>query len=78
MRDSRVVALDGHAIPDLQRRLDMMSELIAHRGPDGEGTWINDSASAGMAHRRLSIIDTSDAGQQPMRVDDLTVIHNGD
>ncbi len=73
-----VVALDGHAIPELQRRLDVMSDLIAHRGPDGEGTWVNESGSAGMAHRRLSIIDTSDAGRQPMQVDDLVVTHNGE
>jgi asparagine synthase (glutamine-hydrolysing) len=43
-----------------------MSDVIAHRGPDDAGLqWFPDSAS-GLAHRRLSIIDLSDAGHQPM------------
>ncbi len=47
-------------IPALQR----MNKAIAHRGPDAEGIWNDDYAYLG--HRRLSIIDLSDAGKQPM------------
>jgi asparagine synthase (glutamine-hydrolysing) len=47
-------------IPALQR----MNKAIAHRGPDAEGTWNDGYAYLG--HRRLSIIDLSDAGKQPM------------
>ncbi len=43
-----------------------MADAIAHRGPDGEGYWINQSKSVGFAHRRLSIIDLSEAAGQPM------------
>lgn len=42
-----------------------MTDSIAHRGPDGEGLWVRDNVAIG--HRRLSIIDLSDAGHQPMQ-----------
>lgn len=54
-------------IHDLPGRLARMNELIAHRGPDGEGTWCHDGGHAGLAHRRLAIIDLTPSGRQPMR-----------
>ena len=42
-----------------------MSDRIAHRGPDAEGVWVR--GALGMGHRRLSIIDLSPAGRQPMQ-----------
>jgi len=44
--------------------LKKMTDAIAHRGPDGEGNWIE--GHVGLGHRRLAIIDLSPAGQQPM------------
>lgn len=41
-----------------------MADAISHRGPDGEGYWVG--GHVGLAHRRLSIIDLSDAASQPM------------
>lgn len=41
-----------------------MTGTIAHRGPDGEGFWVNDGVALG--HRRLAIIDLTDTGHQPM------------
>jgi asparagine synthase (glutamine-hydrolysing) len=56
-----------------------MTEALAHRGPDGDGHWINDSHTAGFGHRRLSIIDLSAAGAQPMHyLNRYTIIHNGE
>jgi asparagine synthase (glutamine-hydrolysing) len=43
-----------------------MAKAITHRGPDGEGVWISDDGACGFAHRRLAIIDTSAASNQPM------------
>jgi len=44
--------------------LQRMTDAVAHRGPDGEGHWIE--GPVGLGHRRLAIIDLSPAGQQPM------------
>lgn len=44
--------------------LKRMTDVIAHRGPDGEGQWIE--GNVGLGHRRLAIIDLTPAGNQPM------------
>lgn len=44
-----------------------MGEGVAHRGPDANGEWYDPVAGLGLAHRRLSIIDLSGAGSQPMK-----------
>lgn len=73
------VQIDGQPIPELTARLQLMNERIAHRGPDGSGIWIDGSGSAGLAHRRLSILDLSNAGSQPMVGGDGSVlVHNGE
>ena len=54
-----------------------MTACLVHRGPDGEGAWAEGPVAFG--HRRLAIIDLSDAGAQPM-LDDETgavVVFNG-
>lgn len=52
--------------PDLERHLHAMQQGLLHRGPDDEGFWTNASRSAGLAHTRLSILDLSADGHQPM------------
>ncbi|MFT3703660.1 MAG: asparagine synthase (glutamine-hydrolyzing) [Agriterribacter sp.] len=47
-------------------RLKKMADAVAHRGPDGEGFWINPGNTVGLAHRRLSVIDLSPEAAQPM------------
>ncbi len=49
-----------------ETRLRKMGEAIVHRGPDAGGVWLNDALSVGLSHRRLSILDLSPLGAQPM------------
>src|SRR3989344_6321166 len=58
--------------------LKKMADTLRHRGPDDEGYY--EDNSVGLAHRRLSIIDTSSAGHQPMSGEDstATIVFNGE
>ena len=56
-----------------------MTDALSHRGPDGEGFWQNNSSNVLFGHRRLSILDLSDAAAQPFQyLDRYTVLHNGE
>lgn len=44
-----------------------MANAIAHRGPDDSGVWVDEGAKVALGHRRLSVIDLSSAGHQPMQ-----------
>jgi asparagine synthase (glutamine-hydrolysing) len=59
-------------------RIEAMTEMLAHRGPDGSGIWT--APGIGLGHRRLSIIDLSDAAAQPMLTPDrrLALSYNGE
>jgi len=59
--------------------LEVMNRLLAHRGPDGEGIWVSRDNDAGLAHRRLSIIDLTPAAAQPMEsAADTAITYNGE
>lgn len=60
-----IVNLNGSPVNALE--LKRMTDAIIHRGPDGEGHWLNAIANVGFGHRRLSIIDLSSNGAQPMQ-----------
>lgn len=69
------------AAPDLHvGAVGSMLATIAHRGPDGEGTWIDREAGIALGHRRLAIVDLSEGGRQPMLSEDgqLVVTFNGE
>lgn len=51
---------------DPARVLDAMADALTHRGPDDRGTWLDTEAGVALGHRRLSIIDLSPDGHQPM------------
>ena len=57
-----------------------MGGALGHRGPDSDGTWLDLDAGIGLAHRRLSILDLSDAGAQPMQSADgrYVLAYNGE
>jgi asparagine synthase (glutamine-hydrolysing) len=60
------------------KQLDSMVQLLQHRGPDGSGSYVDERVSIG--HTRLSIIDLSDAGRQPMASadGDVVISYNGE
>lgn len=58
-----------------EQRLTPMLEAMHQRGPDDEGLWLNEHV--GLGHKRLSIIDLSSGGHQPMQDDALTLVFNG-
>jgi asparagine synthase (glutamine-hydrolysing) len=59
-------------------RVEAMADVLVHRGPDGSGVWV--APGIGLGHRRLSIIDLSDAAAQPMLSADrrLALSYNGE
>ena len=65
---------------DGQKLVDIMTDRIAHRGPDATGTWSHqdDRVAVHLGHLRLSIIDLSAAANQPMSKDRLTLVYNGE
>ena len=57
-----------------------LTNLIAHRGPFGEGTWFNAKRNVAFGHRRLAIIDPGEGGYQPMVSGDgrHVIVYNGE
>lgn len=62
-----------------QQRLKEITDVISHRGPDGEGYWISGNGNVGFGHRRLSIIDLTENGRQPMHfLNRYSIVFNGE
>jgi asparagine synthase (glutamine-hydrolysing) len=58
--------------------VEAMTRRLAHRGPDDHGLWRSEDGRAALGHRRLSILDTTNAGHQPMARGDLVTVFNGE
>jgi asparagine synthase (glutamine-hydrolysing) len=67
-------------ISSLEVEVKKMNDLQEHRGPDGEGYWHSEKKNVYFGHRRLSIIDLSKAGHQPMLSSDSSyvIVFNGE
>ena len=65
---------------DGRKLTDVMTDRIAHRGPDSRGVWSHEDerVSLHLGHRRLSIIDLSAAAGQPLRKGTMTLVYNGE
>jgi asparagine synthase (glutamine-hydrolysing) len=64
----------------LQESLSEATSRLAHRGPDDSGLFFDERCCVGLGHRRLSVIDLSKAGQQPMSSEDgkVHIVYNGE
>lgn len=61
------------------RHLQAMTDALAHRGPDGEGHWQEPGGQVWLGHRRLAILDLTEAGRQPFAFGQrYTLVHNGE
>ncbi len=67
-------------IPSRLAAIGAMAATLTHRGPDGEGIWLDRDGGIALGHRRLAIVDLSDAGHQPMLSTDerLVMTFNGE
>ena len=71
--------IKNNKIPNIKKRLELMSQMIQHRGPDGNGVWVDQKQRIGFAHRRLSIIDLTSLASQPMVGQNSNIItYNGE
>jgi asparagine synthase (glutamine-hydrolysing) len=75
-----IYAYRNEAPPVDREELLRIRERMVSRGPDGAGLWLSEDQRIGLAHRRLSIIDLSDAGAQPMMDADTgnQIVFNGE
>lgn len=71
---------DSQGDDGFYRRVRSMSSALISRGPDDEGCWVDPATGIALAHRRLSILDLSTAGHQPMasRSARFTIAFNGE
>ncbi|MFZ2881516.1 MAG: asparagine synthase (glutamine-hydrolyzing), partial [Candidatus Moraniibacteriota bacterium] len=56
--------LNKKAVPN--EEINVLTDAVSHRGPDGHGVWFNRDKTLAFGHRRLSILDLSESGKQPM------------
>ena len=75
-----MINVKKNRISYIPQKLYVMNDLLKHRGPDDTGTWVNQEGYIGLAHNRLSILDLTDCGHQPMedRENGNVVCFNGE
>ena len=72
-------SLNSQALPSGANYLQVMGNLLAHRGPDDSGVWLSQKKSVGLVHKRLSVIDLSQSASQPMHgMNGTSIIFNGE
>ena len=75
-----VVRREGPVAGDPSRLIQRLSAAMAHRGPDGDGSWLSPDRDVLFVHRRLAIIDPRPEANQPMASADgrLVLVFNGE
>jgi asparagine synthase (glutamine-hydrolysing) len=70
----------SHTRAELKAAAGAMRDSLRHRGPDGDGLWVDERQGVSLAHTRLAVVDLSAAGQQPMLSSNgqLVIAYNGE
>ena len=70
----------NNEFPLLRESLPRAVSTISYRGPDDSGLFYDEASGIGLGHRRLSVIDLSSAGHQPMQSDDgrVSIVYSGE
>ena len=63
---------------DVESTLIRMRDTMVHGGPDDAGVFVDKKKGIALGHRRLSIIDLSEGGHQPMQFENLIITYNGE
>ena len=58
---------DNSSYAEMEQFLLSMRTSIMHRGPDDAGSWVDANSGIWLGHQRLAIVDTTNAGHQPMK-----------
>lgn len=74
------IVLRQSAVLEIRPILQRITEIQQHRGPDGQGIWLDSSEKVGLCHNRLAILDLSPFGAQPMQSSDgrYVITYNGE
>ncbi len=75
-----IVGIISQTSKSLESRIIGMRDTLANRGPDGKGHWVSEQDGLALGHRRLSILDLSEKGAQPMEDmrNQRVIVHNGE
>lgn len=74
----RIAGIYNPSVKNLQQQIIRMRDAMKHGGPDDEGVFVHQTLPLAFGHRRLSLIDLSAAGHQPMIDEELTIVFNGE
>ncbi len=71
---SGIIKKNSSDIKSLENEVRIMNLSLKHRGPDNSGIWIDNTNGIALGHQRLSILDLSAAGNQPMQSHDSSIV----
>lgn len=74
----RIAGIIDRSNKQIRQDVITMRDAMRHGGPDAEGVYVEEDKGLAFGHRRLSLIDLSEAGNQPMHREGVSIIFNGE